>query len=92
VSALTVTLVLVVRKAVSLVLSVVGASVLLGLGGRTRSENYSERRVHEVDIEMICVGATMVLLGTVGYAVTTSAEGKNKLAIRRFLLGKHRHD
>jgi UDP-xylose/UDP-N-acetylglucosamine transporter B4 len=71
VSALTVTLVLVVRKAASLVLSVVGVSVLPGWGGRA----HREKRAQEVDIQMTCVGATMVLLGTIGYA---SAHGKGK--------------
>lgn len=57
VSALTVTLVLVVRKAVSLVLSVVG----IGMMGKGRSA--------EVDKLMMWSGAGMVLLGTVGYSI-----------------------
>ncbi|KAF9268364.1 UAA transporter [Marasmius fiardii PR-910] len=56
VSALTVTLVLVVRKAVSLVLSVV-----LGFGkAGGKSEN--------VDLNMMWSGAALVMLGTVGYS------------------------
>ncbi|KAF9464285.1 UAA transporter [Collybia nuda] len=59
VSALTVTLVLVVRKAVSLVLSVVG----IGMMGRSQTT--------EVDKFMMWTGAGMVLLGTVGYTIGT---------------------
>ncbi|KAG6914529.1 hypothetical protein DXG01_016766 [Tephrocybe rancida] len=59
VSALTVTLVLVVRKAVSLVISVVGVGIVSGGKGATP----------EVDKVMMWSGATMVLAGTVAYSI-----------------------
>ncbi|KAG6888020.1 hypothetical protein C0995_011062 [Termitomyces sp. Mi166 len=59
VSALTVTLVLVVRKAVSLVLSVVGVG-LIGHGKDPSSE---------VDMVIMWSGAAMVLVGTVIYSI-----------------------
>lgn len=62
VSSLSVTLVLVVRKAVSLVLSVVG----IGMMGRTRTE---------VDKGMMWSGAGLVLLGTIGYSIGTRSRG-----------------
>lgn len=70
VSALSVTLVLVVRKAVSLVLSVVG------LGGRSGRE--WENGSQDIDIRMMWTGAVMVLLGSIAYSVATSAKAENK--------------
>ncbi|KAG6853588.1 hypothetical protein C0991_002994 [Blastosporella zonata] len=60
VSALTVTLVLVVRKAVSLVISVVG----VGITGTSNTE---------VDKVMMWSGAAMVLVGTVTYSIGSKA-------------------
>ncbi|KAF8075844.1 UAA transporter [Lyophyllum atratum] len=65
VPALTVTLVLVVRKAVSLVLSVVGVEMMgQGKGGGA-----------EVDKVMMWTGAVMVLVGTVAYSVGSGKGG-----------------
>ncbi|KAG6810483.1 hypothetical protein H0H92_011691 [Tricholoma furcatifolium] len=64
VSALTVTLVLVVRKAVSLVLSVVG----IGLVQRNRG-----RAQGDVDMVMMWAGAAMVLVGTIFYSGASRA-------------------
>jgi UDP-xylose/UDP-N-acetylglucosamine transporter B4 len=62
VSSLTVTLVLVVRKAVSLLLSVLGTNIIPGMGGgKTRM----------VDHRMMWTGATFVLVGTVLYSIGT---------------------
>ncbi|KAL0566409.1 golgi uridine diphosphate-N-acetylglucosamine transporter [Marasmius crinis-equi] len=64
VSALTVTLILVVRKAVSLVLSVV---VGLGkTGGKTEN----------VDMTMMWTGAALVMLGTIGYSLGTQRKNQ----------------
>lgn len=63
VSSLTVTLVLVVRKAVSLVISVLG----IGMMGRGQSA--------EVNKVMMWTGAGIVLLGTVGYSVGSKSNG-----------------
>ncbi|KAF5372002.1 hypothetical protein D9615_008100 [Tricholomella constricta] len=74
VSALSVTLVLVVRKAVSLVLSVVGVG-MMGHGNGTGSEG-------EVDKRMMWAGAAMVLVGTITYSAGSgggkAAGKKNK--------------
>ena len=69
-SALSVTLVLVVRKAASLVLSVIG----LGVQGRDDSRGMGWERVQKVNVQMMWVGALMVLLGSVGYSVATSSK------------------
>ncbi|ESK93117.1 udp-n-acetylglucosamine transporter [Moniliophthora roreri MCA 2997] len=67
VSALTVTLILVIRKAVSLVLSVVFGFGKVGGG----PEN--------VDMVMMWTGAALVMLGTVGYSMgTKKPNGKQK--------------
>ncbi|KAJ7590626.1 UAA transporter [Mycena floridula] len=60
VTSLTVTLVLVVRKAVSLIIS-----VLAGFGANAG-------HVQHVDLVKMWVGATMVLFGTVGYSLGTA--------------------
>jgi len=73
VSALSVTLVLVVRKAASLVLSVVGISVL-----EVRSGMGPGKGAQEVDLRMVWAGAVMVLLGTIGYTIATGARGDEK--------------
>ncbi|EKM82103.1 hypothetical protein AGABI1DRAFT_119074 [Agaricus bisporus var. burnettii JB137-S8] len=66
VSSLTVTLVLVIRKAVSLVLSVLGAGIIPGVGGG---------KVRNVDQGMMWTGAAFVLVGTILYSMGTG--GKN---------------
>ncbi|GLB33248.1 putative UAA transporter family protein [Lyophyllum shimeji] len=65
VTALTVTLVLVVRKAVSLVLSVVG----VGMMGPSKARGSAP----EVDMVMMWTGAAMVLLGTVTYSLGSAS-------------------
>ncbi|KIK54391.1 hypothetical protein GYMLUDRAFT_232075 [Collybiopsis luxurians FD-317 M1] len=67
VSSLTVTLILVVRKAVSLILSVV-------FGWGRKSNQHPEN----VDMTMMWTGAALVLLGTVGYSLATSARNARK--------------
>ncbi|KAF9448388.1 UAA transporter [Macrolepiota fuliginosa MF-IS2] len=62
VSSLTVTLILVVRKAVSLLISVLGAGIIPGIGGG---------KAGAVDQKMMWSGATIVLLGTVLYSIGT---------------------
>jgi len=73
VSALTVTLVLVVRKAVSLVLSVVGVREVRHGRGDTKTD---------VDKTMMWFGASMVLVGTIIYSVgggmVNASRTKNK--------------
>jgi UDP-xylose/UDP-N-acetylglucosamine transporter B4 len=62
VNSLTVTLILVIRKAVSLLLSVLGAGIIPGVGGgKTRM----------VDHQMMWSGAAFVLVGTVLYSIGT---------------------
>lgn len=66
VNALTVTLVLVVRKAVSLVLSVAGLGI-------------TERATGGVDKTLMWAGATMVFIGTLGYSFGSARrQGKTK--------------
>lgn len=60
------TLVLVIRKAVSLVLSVLGAGIIPGVGGG---------KVRNVDQGMMWTGAAFVLVGTILYSMGTG--GKN---------------
>lgn len=67
VSSLTVTLVLVVRKAVSLVISVVG-----GGGGK-----------NDVNVRMMWGGAALVLLGTIGYSIGSSGTKTQKVKEKR---------
>lgn len=62
VSSLTVTLILVVRKAVSLLLSVLGAGIIPGVGGG---------KARRVDRQMMWSGAAFVLVGTVLYSIGT---------------------
>ncbi|KAF5363984.1 hypothetical protein D9756_000944 [Leucocoprinus leucothites] len=62
VSSLTVTLILVVRKAVSLLLSVLGAGMIPGVG---------EGKARTVDHRMMWSGAAFVLVGTVLYSIGT---------------------
>jgi len=74
VSSLTVTLILVVRKAVSLLISVLGVGVIPGIGGG---------KGRAVDQKMMWSGAAFVLVGTVLYSIgtgrkTTSANGKER--------------
>ena len=73
VSALTVTLVLVVRKATSLVLSVKGgvlwrgvARLFGGVGGGVG------KKYQDVNGTMLWTGAALVMLGTVGYTLGTA--------------------
>jgi solute carrier family 35 (UDP-xylose/UDP-N-acetylglucosamine transporter), member B4 len=72
-SALSVTLVLVVRKAASLVLSVVGMQ-----GWWMDGDRGWEMGIQGVNVKMMGVGAVMVLLGSVGYSVATSARGEDE--------------
>ncbi|KAJ3875959.1 UAA transporter [Lentinula edodes] len=66
VSSLTVTLILVVRKAVSLILS-----IIVGWG---RKANNPEN----VNMNMMWSGAALVLLGTIGYSLATNATTSTK--------------
>ena len=66
VSSLTVTLILVVRKAVSLLLSVLGADTIPGVDGR---------KARTVDHRVMWGGATFVLIGTILYCVGTKSGG-----------------
>lgn len=79
VSALTVTLILVVRKATSLVFSVIGFGMH---GGWTVTDGpgWEKPRPQEVDVRMMWVGAMMVLLGTLGYSIATGARADKKQA------------
>lgn len=75
VSALTVTLVLVVRKATSLVLSVKGAvlwSVIARFSGLEGGGVGMGGKYGDVDGRMLWSGAVMVMAGTVGYTVGTN--------------------
>jgi UDP-xylose/UDP-N-acetylglucosamine transporter B4 len=72
VSALSVTLVLVVRKAASLVMSVVGFGIL----GDSRGMRWE--KTQKVNVRMMWIGALMVLLGSVGYSVATGSRGRDK--------------
>lgn len=65
VSSLTVTLILVIRKAVSLVLSVLGAGIVPGIGGG---------KARSVDQGMMWVGAAFVLVGTILYSIGTGGK------------------
>ena len=81
VSALTVTLVLVVRKAMSLVLSVIGLGVQPQ--GQDDRRGAGWERTQKVNVRMMWAGALMVLLGSVGYSVaTTSSKEREKKHIR----------
>lgn len=62
VTSLTVTLILVIRKAVSLVLSVAGFGTSRGA----------------VDLQMMWAGAVLVLLGTMGYAIGSTGSSKEQ--------------
>ena len=78
VSALTVTLVLVVRKATSLVLSVVGDGVVVKYATRAMGEvgdNHNHGRM-EVDARMMWTGAVVVMLGTAGYSIAGARRGR----------------
>jgi len=80
VSALTVTLVLVVRKATSLVLSVMGDGVVVkyatrGMGGVGDNGNHGRM---EVDARMMWTGAVVVMLGTAGYSVAGTQKSKEE--------------
>ncbi|KAM6495483.1 UAA transporter [Amanita muscaria] len=66
VHALTVTLVLVVRKAVSLVLSVVGDGAVVKYAARAMTRE--SPRTMDVDARMIWTGAALVMVGTIGYS------------------------
>ena len=80
VSALTVTLVLVVRKATSLVLSVVGDGVVVKYATRAMGEvadNGNHGRM-EVDARMMWTGAVVVMLGTAGYSVAGARKSKEE--------------
>ncbi|KAE9391934.1 UAA transporter [Gymnopus androsaceus JB14] len=66
VSSLTVTLILVVRKAVSLILSVV-----VGWGRKSKQPE-------NVDMRMMWTGAGLVMLGTIGYSLATNARNSRK--------------
>ena len=77
---MTVTLVLVVRKATSLVLSAVGdgvvvkyATTAMGLVG----DNGNHGRM-EVDVRMMWAGAVVVMLGTAGYSVANARKSKEE--------------
>lgn len=67
VNALTVTLILVVRKAVSLIISVLGAQLI-----------HSGGKVMNVDGVKMWSGALLVMLGTVGYSI-----GSRKMKARQ---------
>ena len=69
VSALTVTLVLVVRKAASLVLSMVGDGFVVKHAARVITRASPRPRNVHVDARMMWAGAAMVMLGTVGYSL-----------------------
>ncbi|KDQ28835.1 hypothetical protein PLEOSDRAFT_1075735 [Pleurotus ostreatus PC15] len=73
VNALTVTLILVVRKAVSLIISVLGAQLI---------HSHSGGKVVNVDGVKMWSGALLVMLGTIGYSVgsrkTKAKAGKDK--------------
>ncbi|KAJ3827816.1 UAA transporter [Lentinula raphanica] len=66
VSSLTVTLILVVRKAVSLILSIV-----VGWGRKARQPE-------NVNMNMMWSGAALVMLGTFGYSLATNARNSKK--------------
>ncbi|KAF9076686.1 UAA transporter [Rhodocollybia butyracea] len=66
VSSLTVTLILVVRKAVSLILS-----VLVGWGRKNRD-------IENIDMNMMWMGAALVMLGTISYSLATNARNSSK--------------
>ncbi|PFH46058.1 hypothetical protein AMATHDRAFT_77830 [Amanita thiersii Skay4041] len=79
VSALTVTLVLVVRKATSLVLSVLGTDLIAKYAGAMGEQQ--TRKVVEVDAQLMWTGAALVMLGTIGYSFgTTRGRSKQKHA------------
>lgn len=59
------TLILVIRKAVSLVLSVLGAGIIPGIGGG---------KVRNVDQGMMWIGAAFVLAGTILYSMGTGGQ------------------
>ncbi|KAF8632032.1 hypothetical protein AX17_004975 [Amanita inopinata Kibby_2008] len=84
VSALTVTLILVVRKAVSLVLSVLGVGVVIkyGEGGKGSGGSSVGRVDVDVDVKMMWSGAALVMLGTIGYSLGSKrkVEAKEKKA------------
>ena len=78
VSALTVTLVLVVRKATSLVLSVKGGVLwrgvarLFGYGLEEGGGGGVGKKYQDVNGTMLWSGAALVMLGTVGYTLGTA--------------------
>jgi UDP-xylose/UDP-N-acetylglucosamine transporter B4 len=76
VSALTVTLVLVVRKATSLVLSVVGDGFVVNFAARAMGDDHRTKRV-EVDERMMWTGAVLVMMGTIGYTIASGRRGGN---------------
>lgn len=79
VHALTVTLVLVVRKAVSLVLSVVGDGVVVKYAARAMTrESPRTRNNMDVDARMMWTGAALVMIGTVGYSFGSIKKQDNK--------------
>ncbi|KAK7471200.1 golgi uridine diphosphate-N-acetylglucosamine transporter [Stygiomarasmius scandens] len=73
VTSLTVTLILVVRKAVSLVISAT-LGKKLGLGGNAG---------REIDMPMMWSGAALVMLGTVGYSMATSRRNAKRKAAEK---------
>lgn len=77
VSALTVTLVLVVRKATSLVLSIMGDGFVVKYAARAMmGDDHKTKRV-EVDERMMWTGAVLVMMGTIGYTIASGRRGGN---------------
>ncbi|KAF8628518.1 hypothetical protein AX15_003847 [Amanita polypyramis BW_CC] len=68
-SALTVTLVLVVRKAVSLVLSVVCDGIVVKYAAKAMGDPHFGTKKMDVDARMMWSGAALVMLGTIGYSL-----------------------
>ena len=75
VSALTVTLVLVVRKATSLVLSVVGDGIVVNFAARAMGDDDRRTKQVEVDERMMWTGAVFVMMGTIGYTIASGRRG-----------------
>jgi len=76
VSALTVTLVLVVRKATSLVLSVVGDGFVVNFAARAMGDDNRQTKRVEVNGRMMWTGAVLVMMGTIGYTIANGRRGR----------------
>jgi len=77
VSALTVTLVLVVRKATSLVLSVVGDGFVVKYAARAMGDDDQRTKQVKVDERMMWTGAVFVMMGTIRYTIANGRRGGN---------------